>query len=223
MSTPGNLVLVGASGMVGGHVLELALAHPQVARVTAIGRRPLGIQHAKLREVLHEDFADCRELAPVLLEQDAALYCIGAYTGALTDAEFRRVTVDLTIEFARVLHEHSPQAAFCFLSGQGADPSEQSRVAFARYKGMAENGLLRAGFARVHLFRPGYIFPVVPRREPNLFYRLLRVIYLVLRPVLPGLGIPSVDLARAMLRVALDGSLAGAAVERRRIAELARG
>jgi uncharacterized protein YbjT (DUF2867 family) len=85
--------------------------------------------------------------------------------------------VDYTIEFARVLHGSSPDAAFSFLSGKGADPTTKSRAAFARYKGEAENALFAAGFPRVYIFRPAYIYPVEPRREPNFGYRLLRAIY----------------------------------------------
>jgi hypothetical protein len=95
----------------------------------------------------------------------------GAYTGAVSDAELRKVTVDYTIEFARVLRISSPAAAFSFLSGSGADPTGRGRLAFARCKGKAENALLAAGFPRVYIFRPAYIYPVEPRKEPNFGYR----------------------------------------------------
>ena len=169
-----RLVIVGATGMVGGYALRYALDHPAVGRVTAIGRRKLGISHPKLKEVLHRDFADCSALAGALSGQDAAVFCLGTYTGSVSDAELRTITVDYTIEFARVLRGSSPDAAFSFLSGSGADPTGRSRMAFARYKGEAENALLAAGFPHVYLFRPAYIYPVEPRKEPNFSYRLLR-------------------------------------------------
>jgi nucleoside-diphosphate-sugar epimerase len=99
-----HLVLVGATGMVGGYSLCYALEHPAIERVTAIGRRTLGISHAKLNEVLHPNFTDCSALAESLSHQDAAIFCLGAYTGSVPDAEFRTITVDYTVEFARVLH-----------------------------------------------------------------------------------------------------------------------
>ncbi len=201
-----SIVIVGATGMVGGHALELSLEHPEVGRVTVIGRRPTGVAHPKLREVLHADFADCAPLAAALTGHDVALYCLGAYTGAVSDAVFRRITVDCTVEFARRLREHSPSVAFCFLSGKGADQSGKSRFAFARYKGEAERALQALDFSRLHIFRPGYIYPVLPRREPNLSYRLTRVLYPALRSVAPGAVIPSVDLARAMLLAGLHGA-----------------
>src|SRR5580693_1521828 len=98
-----RLVIVGATGMVGGYALRYALENPAVGRVTSIGRRKLGLSHPKLAEVLHQDFADCSSLTAALSDQDAAVFCLGAYTGTVTDAELRRITVDYTAEFARIL------------------------------------------------------------------------------------------------------------------------
>jgi uncharacterized protein YbjT (DUF2867 family) len=199
-----RLVIVGATGMVGGYALRYALEHPDVEHVTSIGRRKLGISHFKLTEVLHPDFADCSALAETLTGQDGAIFCLGTYTGVVTDAELRRITVDYTVEFARVLRSSSSDAAFSFLSGNGADPTGQSRMAFARYKGEAEKAVLTAGFPRAYIFRPAYIYPVEPRKEPNFSYRLLRWIYPVFRVSLPDLVIRSDDLARAMVGVVVQ-------------------
>ena len=210
MSVPASaqkrVVIVGATGMVGGYALRYALDHPTVGQVTSIGRRKLGIAHSKLDEVLHRDFADCSALAETLSGQDAAIFCLGTYTGSVSDAELRKVTVDYTVEFARVLHGGSPDAVFSFLSGNGADQTGQSRMAFARDKGEAEKALLAAGFSRVYLFRPAYIYPVEPRKEPNLSYRLLRVIYPAFRVLFPSQVIPADDLGRAMVDVAVRGT-----------------
>jgi uncharacterized protein YbjT (DUF2867 family) len=199
-----NLVIVGASGMVGGYALRYALDHPAVGRATTIGRRKVGITHPKLNEVIHRDFADCSALTQLLSDQHAAIFCLGAYTGAVPDTELRTITVDYTIEFARVLHGSSPSAVFAFLSGSGADPIGRSRMSFARYKGEAENALLAMGFASVCIFRPAYIYPVTPRREPNFGYRLLRAVYPAFRVLFPSQVIRADDLARAMVDVALQ-------------------
>ena len=197
-----RLVIVGATGMVGGYALRYALENSAVGTVTSIGRRKLGISHPKLKEVLHPDFADCSALA--LSGQDAALFCLGAYTGAVTDAELRTITVNYPVEFARVLRSSSPGAGFSFLSGSGADPTGRSRIPFARYKGEAENALLAAGFPHVYLFRPAYIYPVEPRKEPNFSYRLLRTIYPAFRALFPNQVIRADDLARAMVDVVVS-------------------
>jgi len=200
---PRRLVIVGATGMVGGYALRCALDHSAVGRVMAIGRRKLGISHIKLTEILHPDFADCSPLAGALIGQDVAVFCLGAYTGAVPDAELRRVTVDYPIEFARVLRGSSPDASFSFLSGGGADPTGRSRIAYARFKGEAEKALLALGFPRVYIFRPAYIYPVERRKEPNVGYRLLRTAYPLLRTLFPNQVIPADDLARAMVDVAV--------------------
>jgi uncharacterized protein YbjT (DUF2867 family) len=199
--TAKRLVLVGATGMVGGYALRHALERPDVGAVTAIGRRKVGLTHPKLQEVLHPDFADCSSLAAPLAGQDALVFCLGTYTGAVTDAELRVTTVDYPIELARVLRGSSPGAAFSFLSGSGADPTGRSRMPFARYKGEAEKALLAAGFPRVYVFRPAYIYPVEPRKEPNLSYRILRAVYPVFRTLFPNQVVRADDLARAMVDV----------------------
>jgi uncharacterized protein YbjT (DUF2867 family) len=201
-----RLVILGATGMVGGYALRYALEHPAVERVTVIGRRTVGVSNPKLREVLHPDCADCSALAQALSGQDAAVFCLGTYTGAVSDAELRRATVDYTLEFARVLRAGSPGAAFSFLSGEGADPTGKSRLAFARYKGEAEKGLLAAGFPHVYIFRPAYIYPVEPRKEPTFSYRLLRWVYPVFKVLFPNQVIPADDLARAMVDVVARGA-----------------
>src|SRR6202035_1804814 len=135
------------------------------------------------------------------------------------EAELRKVTVDYTVEFARVLRNSSPAAAFSFLSGSGADPTGRSRLAFARYKGEAENALLEAGFSSVYIFRPAYIYPVEPRKEPNFGYRLLRSFYPVFRVLFPNQVIRADDLARAMVDVAVRrrGEYGGVVLENRDI------
>jgi uncharacterized protein YbjT (DUF2867 family) len=201
-----RLVVVGATGMVGGYALRDALDHFAVGHVTTIGRRKLGISHPKLKEVVHRDFADCSALAGELSGQNAAVFCLGAYTGVVSDKELRTITVDYTVEFARVFRGSSPDAGFSFLSGSGADPTGRSRMAFARHKGEAENALLAAGFPRVYIFRPAYIYPVEPRKEPSFSYRLMRGLYPAFRLLFPSQVIRADDLARVMVDVAVQGT-----------------
>jgi uncharacterized protein YbjT (DUF2867 family) len=198
-----RIVIVGATGMVGGYALHYALDNSAIRSVTSIGRNNLGISNAKLKEVLHQNFADCSPLADTLSGQDAVVYCLGAYTGSVSDAELRRITVDYTIEFARVLRASSPAAALSFLSGSGADPAGRTRMAFARYKGEAEKALFASEFPQVLVFRPAYIYPVQPRKEPNFSYRLMRALYPAFRVLFPNQVIRADDLARAMVDVVL--------------------
>src|ERR1700688_2783393 len=200
-----RVAIVGASGMVGGYALRYLLEDPAVGAVTSIGRRNLGGSHPKLTEILHPDFADCSPLADALTGHEAAVFCLGTYTGAVPDAELHRITVDCTVEFARVLRASSPNATFAFLSRSGADPTGRSRMAFARYKGEAEKALSAAGFPHVDIFRPAYIYPVQRRREPSFSYRLLRAIYPAFRILFPNQVIRADDLARTMADAAVRG------------------
>ena len=204
--TEKRIIITGATGMVGGCALRICLENPDVSMVTVIGRSRTGIEDARLREVVVDDFSDYSALTNVLENQDVALFCLGAYTGAVPDDIFRQITLDYSLAFARALHRASPQAAFCFLSGQGADQTERSRMAFARYKGAAEKALLETGFPRLHIFRPGYIYPVTPRKEPNLMYTISRFLYPLLSRIYPNIGIPSENLAAAMVKAGLYGT-----------------
>jgi uncharacterized protein YbjT (DUF2867 family) len=201
-----RIVIVGATGMVGGYALRYALENSAIGSVTSIGRKKIGISHPKLSEIQHGDFSDCSALAGTLLGQDAVVFCLGTYTGSVSDAELRTITSGYAIEFARVLDRSSPGAAFSFLSGNGADPTGRSRMPFARYKGEAENALLAAGFPHVYLFRPAYIYPVQPRKEPNFSYRFLRGVYPLFRLLFPNQVIRADDLALAMVVAAVSGT-----------------
>ncbi len=198
-----RVAVVGATGMIGGLVLRYALADDAVASVVDIGRRSTGTVHPKLREVRHPDFTECGPLRGALSDIDAAIFCLGVYTGSVPGEEFRRITEGIPVAFGQVLHDTSPQATVCFLSGAGADPTQRSRMAFARYKGAAEARLSALGFPAVHHFRPAYIYPVEARQEPTVSYRVLRALYPLLSRVYPSGVIPSTDLARVMVDVAL--------------------
>lgn len=193
--------------MIGGLILKACLDRDDVNRVTSIVRKKTGITHPKLNEIIHEDFYDFSVTAEQFADQDICFFCVGVYTGQVPRKIFRRITVDITVAFATALKKKSPLASFCFLSGQGADRTEKSRVMFAKYKGMAENILHSLGFPHLYIFRPGYIYPVTPRREPNLIYSIFRILY---KPfvswMFPGMSITSEQLAQAMVKVAFEGN-----------------
>lgn len=200
-----NAIITGATGMIGGLILDQCLESPDIGKVTAIVRKSTGISHEKLTEVIHMDFNDFSSIAPCFENQDIAWYCLGVYTGAVDRDTFRKITTDYTRAFAQTLKSQSPHSAFCFLSGMGADRSEKSRMMFARDKGAAENYLEEKGFEQLTIFRPGYIYPVTPRREPNLSYRIMRFLYPLYKRVHANGVIASIDLARAMFRAGLYG------------------
>lgn len=200
-----NVLMTGATGMIGSLVLQACLLRPDVDWVTSIVRRPSGHHHPKLREIVHANFRDYSAITGHFDDQDICFFCLGVYTSQVDAGAFSEITVDYTEAFANTVKRHSPDAVFCFLSGQGADRTEKSLFMYARDKGAAENYLLRKGFDRLHIFQPGYIYPVTPRREPNFSYRLMRALYKPVSALYPNIGVTSEMLARAMVRAAFDG------------------
>ena len=198
-------IITGSTGMIGGLILELCLSDEEISEVLLLNRRPIGIQNKKIREVILEDFSDYSKAAELFSDIDAAFFCLGAYTGKVPDELFRKITVDYAVAFAKMLHEKSPNASLCLLSGAGADRKEKSRYSFAKYKGIAENQIVALGIEKFYCFRPAYIYPVTPRKEPNFMYKAMRFLYPLLRLFGKNMSIRSTDLARAMFEVGLNG------------------
>lgn len=201
-----NVVITGASGMVGGIVLEHCLNDSRIGKVTSLVRRPSGINNDKLLEIIIPDFSNYSGMELHFQNQDVAYFCIGVYTGAVPDEKFKEITVDYTLTFSKMLKEQSPNAVFCFLSGAGADQKEKSRMSFARYKGIAENYLLKLKFKECYLFRPSYIYPVIKRKEPNFSYRLSRSLYPLIKLFGNNMSIKSTELGEAIYKVGLQGT-----------------
>lgn len=200
-----KVIITGASGMIGGHILQQSLDNETVGQVISIGRKTLDIQHAKLVQVIHTDMEDYSAIAEHLKGVDACFYCIGVYTGSVPDDQFTKIMTDYPVQFGKAIKGASPEVVFCLLSGQGADQTEKSRFIFARSRGKAENQLKALNFSRFHTFRPGYIYPVVKRKEPNFSYKLFRFLWPVLRMLIPNMGVASDHLAAAMLKTGLEG------------------
>lgn len=200
-----NVLMTGATGMIGGLVLKHCLEDDRVAGVTSLMRRPSGIRHQKLTEIVVDDFLEVEALIAPLKPVDAVYYCQGVYTGKVDRDLFYRITVDYPEALARAVQQTGANPRFCLLSGAGADRSETSRTAFAKDKGIIENRLSQMGFRSFHAFRPGYIYPVTPRQEPNFVYRLSRWLYPLIRRMGDGASIRSTELAEAIFRVGIEG------------------
>lgn len=201
-----SVITTGATGMVGSLVLDLCLQSQEVSNVTSLVRRASGITHSKLKEVVVEDFLMLDEEASYFESVDVVIYCLGVYTGAVDKDLFRKITVDYPDTLARIVSTKNPHATFCLLSGAGADRTEKSRMMFARDKGAIENRLSKMELGAFHAFRPGYIYPVTPRKEPSFTYRISRFLYPLIRLLGSKASIKSTDLASAMFDVGLRGT-----------------
>jgi nucleoside-diphosphate-sugar epimerase len=201
-----NIIITGANGMIGNLILKNCLKRDDVAKVTTITRKPLDFYHPKLVEIIHTDFLDFSTIENSLIGQDVCFYCVGVYTGQVPTEEFKKITVAYTEVFARALRKNSLNTSFCFLSGQGADSKETSKILFAKEKGIAENILVKLNFKSTHIFRPGYIYPVTKREEPNFFYKLMRWLYAPLKFIYPNVGVTSEKLANTMVDVGMGNT-----------------
>jgi len=200
-----NVIIFGASGMVGQGVLRECLLDDRVGRVLVVGRTGIGVQHAKLRELVQPDPSDLSAIAAELTDYDACFFCLGVSAAGMTEDAYRAITYDLTLAVARPLAEANPELVFCYVSGAGTDSSEQGRAMWARVKGRTENDLLKLPF-RAYMFRPAFIQPLHGAVSKTRSYRIIYTVFGPLLPLLRRLApnrITSTEqIARAMLAVA---------------------
>jgi len=197
-------IVTGASGMVGEGVLHECLRDPEVEAVLVLGRRPCGHSDPKLTEILVPDFFDLAKIEERLAGWNACFFCLGVSSVGRNEADYSRLTYDLTMNFARTLARRSPGAAFCYVSGQGTDSTEKGRVMWARVKGRTENEL-RGLFARSYAFRPGYMQPAPGLAHALPYYAYISWAYPVLRRLFANSVTTLRELALAMIRAAKDG------------------
>jgi uncharacterized protein YbjT (DUF2867 family) len=205
-----RVIVFGATGMVGQAALRECLLDPGVERVLAVGRSPTGQTHEKLRELVHADLTDYTQIAGELAGYDACFFCLGISSAGMSEADYRRVTVDIAVAAARTLVQVSPGMTFIFVSGTGADATGKSRTMWARVKGEAENAILALPFKAAYVFRPAFIRPMHGITSRTRSYRIL---YAIVRPVVPlvaalfpGQVTTTERLGRAMLNVARNGA-----------------
>lgn len=202
-----KVLVAGSTGMVGGILLEQCLKTNKTNQVVSLVRRPSGRIHPKLQEVVIKDFTNITNITGIeqlFQDVDVVYCCIGVYTGSVSKDAFKKITVDIPMSLGKSVAKHSPKAKYILLSGAGADRTEKSRMLFAKYKGIAENRLSELDFASFHTIRPGYIYPVKKRKEPNFSYRAFRLLYPLLKPLIKNTSVRSTDLVRAMLNVGLN-------------------
>jgi uncharacterized protein YbjT (DUF2867 family) len=204
-----DVILFGATGMVGQGILRECLLDPDVQQILSIVRTPSGQHHPKLRELIHTDFFDYSAIEPELTGFDACFFSLGVSSAGMDEAKYKHLTYDLTLAAATTLARLNPQMTFLYVSGAGTDSTERGRSMWARVKGKTENDLLKLPFRAAHMFRPGAIQPMHGIRSKT---KLYQTFYTILNPILPLLKsafpkyITSTEqLGRAMLHVAKHG------------------
>lgn len=155
-----KVIICGATGMIGKGVLLECLDDDRVVQVLTIGRSNMELEHPNLKQLVHKDFTDFTPIQNELNGYDACFFCLGISAAGLNEAEYKKVTYDYTMAAARTLHRLNPDMTFTYVSGQGTDSSEKGRMMWARVKGQTENDLVKVGFKKAIMFRPGIIIPL---------------------------------------------------------------
>jgi len=206
---PMQIIIFGATGMVGQGVLRECLVDAGIDRVLVVGRSPTGVRDAKLTEIIHDDFLDYSAIESRLTGFDACFFCLGVSSIGMNEERYRHLTYDLTLAAATTLATLNPQMIFTYVTGAGTDSTEQGPRMWARIKGKTENDLLKLPFRGAYMFRPGAIQPLHGARSKTAWvqavYAATGPLWSALRRISPRLVTSTEQMGRAMIRVAREG------------------
>jgi dTDP-4-dehydrorhamnose reductase len=204
-----KIIITGATGMVGSEVVRQALSDNDITKVTALIRRPLATQHPKLNVIIHKDFLDYTSLTDIFKEADACIWCLGVSQLQVSKEEYIKITHDYAIAAAKAMMRANPSVRFLFVSGEGADNTEQSKTIFAREKGRTENDLKKSELKNLYIIRPGSIKPVNGYSNVPFAYRIgytaIKILYPLVKIVSPSFIIKSTEIAKAVLHISKKG------------------
>jgi hypothetical protein len=200
-----NVIIFGATGMVGEGILLEALRHANVESILVIGRRSCNMSHPKLRELIHSDFLDYSAIEDNLRSFNACFFCLGVSSVGMNEKDYSRVTYGLTIQAATTLSKLNPDMTFCYVSGTGTDSTEKSRIMWARIKGKTENHLMKLPFKAVYLFRPGLMKPIKGQRNVKAIFNVLGFLYPVWKFLFPKYVCTLQELGTAMIQSVKQG------------------
>ena len=204
-----NVLLYGATGMVGQGVARECELDSGIGRIVTVGRRATGGIHPKTREVVQPDLTDLSSISTELPAIDACLFCLGVSSLGMNEEAYSKITYDLTLSIAEQLVRANKAMTFIYVSGASTDSTERGRVMWARVKGRTENALLHCGFKAAYMFRPGLIIPMHGVRSATKWYNMAYAIMKPLIPLLRRLSPTSVttteQVGRAMISVARNG------------------
>jgi len=205
-----KVILFGTTGMVGQGVLRECLIDPEVESVLSVVRRSSGQTHQKLKEITHDNFFDFSKIENDLTGFNACFFCLGISSAGMSEAEYKRITYDITIAAAQTLLKMNPNLTFIFVSGLGTDSTEKSKTMWARIKGKTENALLQMPFKAKYMFRPGFIQPLhgiaSKTKLYKVFYVLITPLYPLLKILFPKHVTTTEKIGRAMINVAKQGA-----------------
>ncbi len=203
-----KVILFGSTGMVGQGVLKECLKDPLVEKVLVVNRQTCGVTHPKLKEVIHLNFFDLSPITKDLAGYTTCLFCLGVSSAGMKEADYFRLTYELTTYVASVLLKLNSDMTFCYISGAGTDSSEKGNTMWARIKGKTENELLKMPFKSAYMFRPGFIQPMGGEKSKTKLYNLLipvfKLLYFFLKHF-EGFTTNTEVLGKAMIKAASTG------------------
>lgn len=203
-----KVIITGATGMIGEGVLHECLQHPEVEKVLVISRKSCGYLHPKLTEIIHANFHDFSSISDSLEGYNACYFCLGVTSVGKSEAEYTKLTYNLTLGFATILASLNPDMTFCYISGANTDSTETGRSMWARVKGKTENDLMKLPFKQVYNFRPGGIEPFLPLKPTQTYYKTYKYLgwlFALMKVIAPSYVIKLKDLAAAMINASLIG------------------
>ena len=200
-----RVIVTGATGMVGEGVLHECLQNPNVEAVLALTRKPVGMTHQKLKEIIHNDFYDLSAIEEQLKGYNACFFCLGVSSIGMKEPEYYKVTYVLTMHVAEKLSKHNSDMTFCYISGAGTDATEKGRSMWARVKGKTENDLRKLPFKRAYAFRPGFIKPIKGLKHINPLYKYVGWLFPIGRALAPNGFCTLHELGLAMINIVNSG------------------
>jgi len=203
-----KVILFGSTGMLGQAVLRECLENKEVEYILAINRKSFSISHPKLKEIVQKDLFDLSGLTAEMTGYNTCLFCLGISSAGMKEADYHKITYDLTLKTAKTLLEINKDMTFCYISGTGTDSSEKGKMMWARVKGKTENDLLAMPFKKAYMFRPAFIQPMKGIRSRtksyNMIYAIFKPFYFILKHY-EGFVTNTETFGKAMILTVLNG------------------
>ena len=201
-----KIIVTGATGTTGSEVIRQAILDKEIHRIVALARKPLDLKDDKLSVIPHQDYLDYSSLNNLFAGSNAIIWCLGVSQFQVSKEQYSIITHDYTISAAKAALKANPSISFVFVSGDGADSTEMSRTIFARVKGKTENSLKQLPFKHLYIARPGGIKPVHRNKNMAFVNKLALPLFPIMELLAPGAIISSVQLAKALLKLAKNGN-----------------
>ena len=200
-----KVIVTGATGMVGEGVLHQCLQHNNISEVLVINRKFCGVNHPKLKEIIHTNFLDLSAIESQLSNYDACFFCLGVSSLGMKEEEYTKLTYTLTMHVAQTLARLNNTMIFCYISGAATDSTEQGKLMWARVKGKTENDLMKLPFKQVYNFRPAIIQPIKGAKNTLKLYKYFGWLLPVIKTLMPNYISRLDELGDAMINAATKG------------------